>query len=59
MWVIFLVSGLIIAGAALVLWFVGNEMYIIIRRRKRKYEIEEKAYEEIERKLREGEQHER
>lgn len=59
MWVVFLLSGLIVAGAALVIWYVGNEIYIRIRRRNRAYEMEEKAYEEIEKVLREGEKHER
>lgn len=59
MWVVFLLSGMIIAGAALVIWFVGNEIYIFIRRRNRKYELEEKAYGEIEKSIREGVNHER
>lgn len=45
MWLIFLASALVVAGAALIICFVGNEMYIIIRRRNKRYEVEAKAYE--------------
>lgn len=59
MWVVFLMSGIIFAVAALIVWYVGNEIYIFIRRRNRAYEIEEKAYEEIEKSIKEGVNHER
>lgn len=47
MWVIFIVSGLIVALAALLIVWIGNKVYISIKRQQKKYELEDEAYKNV------------
>lgn len=45
MWLIFLIVMLVVAVAALGVIWIGSIVYLSIRRRIKRYEVEEEAYE--------------
>lgn len=57
--IIFLGVMVIIALAGIIIWWVWNKIYIQIKRRNREFDIEEEAYKEIIKRIREEKQSEK
>lgn len=51
MWVIFLVTVFALGAVGLSLVWIGNKIYISIRRQNKKFELEEEALEETKKKI--------
>lgn len=54
MWLIFLIVMLAIIFVGLILWWIGNKVYLAIKREQRKFELEEVGFEETKKKLKEA-----
>lgn len=57
--IIFLGVMVIIALAGIIIWWVWNKIYIQIKRKNREFDIEEEAYKEIIKRIREEKQSEK
>lgn len=57
--IIFLGVMVIIVLAGIIIWWVWNKIYIQIKRKNREFDIEEEAYKEIIKRIREEKQSEK
>lgn len=55
MWVIFLGSGMVFGAAALALIWIGSRVILSIRRKQKKFEIEDATYNKVKEVIKEKE----
>lgn len=51
MWVIFVISVIGFAFIGLFLWWIGNKIYLSIRRENRRFDLEDVGFQETKKKM--------